>query len=53
MNVHPKVGAATVAGAGSIVIVFALGSLGVSVPPEVASAISTILAFAAGYLKSS
>jgi hypothetical protein len=33
------------------VIVFVLGRLGVEIPPDVAAAITTIIAFAAAYLK--
>lgn len=51
MKPHPKVAAGTTAGAASIVLVWLLGQAGVSVPPEVASAITTLLAFAGGYLK--
>lgn len=45
-----KVAGAGLAGAVSIVIVWALGMTGVDVPPEVASAITTILAFGTAYL---
>ena len=48
----PKVAAATVAGAATIVLVWVLGLLGVNVSAEVASALTTIFAFAGGYLKS-
>lgn len=48
---QPKVVAGGVAGAISIVLVYALGEAGISIPPEVASAITTILSFAGGYLK--
>lgn len=50
MPVNPKVTAATIAGAVTIILVWVVGQLGVNVPPEVASAVTTILAFAAGYL---
>lgn len=48
---HSKVMAGGAAGALSVVVVYALGAAGVSVPPEVASALTTLFAFAAGYLK--
>lgn len=53
MNVNPKVQAAGWAGAATIILVWALGQFGMSVPPEVASAITTLVATVAGYLKSS
>lgn len=49
--IHSKVRAGSLAGAVSILIVFFLSEVGVEVPPEVASAITTVLSFAAGYLK--
>ena len=52
MPVHNKVVAGSLAGAVSILIVFFLGQVGVEVTAEVASAITTVLAFAAGYIKS-
>lgn len=45
-----KVSAAGLAGALSVVLVFILGQFKIEVTPEVASAITTVLAFAAGYL---
>lgn len=51
MKPHPKVAAGTTAGAASIVLVFVLRELGVDVPAEVASALTTLLSAAAGYLK--
>ena len=51
MNLHPKVSAAAIAGAVSIIIVFVLTLLGVPVDPTVAQAITTVLSLAAGYLK--
>lgn len=48
---QPKVVAGGIAGAVSIVIVWALGAGGVDVPPEVASAFTTIIAFFASYIK--
>jgi biotin transporter BioY len=50
-TIHPKVAAGGAAGAASIIIVFVLAALGLPVPPEVASAITTLLTFEAGYLK--
>jgi hypothetical protein len=48
----PKVAAAGIAGAISIILVWVLNSgVGVDVPPEVASAFTTVVAFAAGYIK--
>lgn len=46
----PKVAAASLGGAASIVVVFVLTSLGVDVPGEVGSALATLFAAAAGYL---
>lgn len=48
-----KVAAAGSAGAASIVLVWLLGQAGVDVPAEVASAITVLIATAAGYLKAS
>jgi putative flippase GtrA len=48
MNLNPK----TTAGAVTLVIVFVLGQLGVEIPADVAAAVTTIIAFAAAYLKS-
>lgn len=50
-HLAPKVKAASLAGAVSVLIVWGAAYAGVDIPPEVASAFSTILAFAAGYLK--
>lgn len=50
--VHPKVAAGSLAGAVTILLVFAAEKLGLEVPAEVASAFTVILSFAAGYLKS-
>jgi hypothetical protein len=52
-QIDPKVGAAGIAGSLSVLIVFGLAQLGVSLPTEVAAAFATVLAFAAGYLKRS
>lgn len=51
MTPQPKVAAAGIAGALSILVVWAFTLGGVDVPPEVASAFSVVIAFAAGYLK--
>jgi hypothetical protein len=52
MNVSPKVAAAGWAGAVSVVIVYIAGLLGLAVPGEVASALTTLIAVTAGYIKS-
>lgn len=49
----PKVVAAGAGGALGIVIVFAAGQIGVDMSAEVAAAISTLVAFAGGWLKRS
>lgn len=49
----PKVVAAGVAGSITVVLVFVASQCGLNVPPEVASAVTTILSFAAGFIKSS
>jgi len=51
MNVNPKISAAAAAGAVTIVLVWALGLVGVEMPHEVASAITLIVAVAAGYVR--
>jgi hypothetical protein len=51
-TIHPKVAAAGVAGAISIVIVWVANLFGIDVPAEVAAAFTTILATAAGFIKS-
>lgn len=52
MRPRPKVAAAGVGGAASILVVWVLGVVGLDVPPEVAGAIATVLSFASGYFKS-
>jgi hypothetical protein len=52
LNLNPKTTAAGIAGAVTLVIVFVLGQLGVEIPADVAAAVTTIIAFAAAYLKS-
>ena len=51
LQVAPKIKAASLAGALSAMLVWGLTYAGVTLPPEVASAVTTLLAFAAGYLK--
>jgi hypothetical protein len=50
-RIHPKVAAAGLAGAAATVLIWIGELAGVEVTPEVAAAITTIVAFAAGYLK--
>lgn len=50
-GVNPKVAAGGTAGAVTVVLVWALAQAGVELPPEVASAFTTLIAFAAGWLK--
>lgn len=45
-----KVGAAGIAGAVSVLIVWGLGAAGVSVPAEVSSAMTTVISFVTGYV---
>ena len=51
MTPHPKVAAGGIAGAVTTVLVFVAAQLGVEVPGEVAAALTTIIGFAAGYLR--
>ena len=51
MTPTPKIQAAGAAGAVTTVLVWAVGYAGVDVPPEVAAAVTTIIATGAGYLK--
>ena len=44
-----KIGAAGLAGAGSILLVWIVGLAGLEVPGEVASALTTVMTFATGY----
>lgn len=48
---NPKVAAGGVAGAATVILVWGLGLLDVDVPAEVASALTTVISFGAGYLK--
>ena len=50
MTPQPKVVAGGVAGALTIVLVWAAGQFGVDVPAEVASAFTVLVSFAAGYI---
>ena len=52
MNLNPKIAASGIAGAIPVVLVYLLSLAGVDVPTEVAAAITVIIAFAAGYLRS-
>lgn len=44
-----KVTAGALAGAVTVILVWVAGLAGVEIPPEVASAITTVLSFIAGY----
>lgn len=48
---RPKVVAGTIAGAVTVIVVWAAGRFGLEMPPEVAAATTTVLAFGAGYLQ--
>lgn len=50
-NVHPKVKAASLAGAVTTIVVFAAAQFGYTVDPSLAALLTTLLAAAAGYLK--
>ena len=52
-DVHPKVRAGGVAGAITVVLVWAASQVGVEIPAEVASALTTLISFGGGYLTSS
>jgi hypothetical protein len=52
MNMNPKLSAAGIAAAISVLCVWGLEQAGVSVPPEVASAITMVVAVAVGFLRS-
>lgn len=45
-----KVAAAGISGAATIMLVYVLGLFGLEIPPEVAAALTALLAFAGGYL---
>jgi hypothetical protein len=48
---QPKVVAGGIAGAVSILVIYAANLLGIDVPPEVASSFTVLVSFAAGYIK--
>lgn len=48
--IQNKVRAAGVAASLTVILVWVAGMVGVDVPPEVASAITTLFAFAGGYM---
>lgn len=50
-TVNPKVFAATTAAALTTLVSFGASSLGVELPAEVQGAVTTVLVFAAGFLK--
>jgi hypothetical protein len=52
MKVHPKVVASTGAGGTAAVVTLVLALAGVRVSGDVASAVTTIVSFVAGYVKS-
>ncbi len=52
MSVNPKVQAGGYAGAVTILVVYIAGLFGLDVPAEAASALTTLVAVAAGYFKS-
>lgn len=47
----PKVTAAVAAGAATVLLVWIAGTLGLDVPPEVASAVTVLLSAGTAYLK--
>lgn len=51
MKPSEKMSAAGLAGAVSVLVVFVAGAAGLEVPPGVAAALTSVLAFAAGYVK--
>ncbi len=51
MNMNPKISAAAIAGAATVVLVWLCSLFGVSVPTDVASAVTLIVAIGAGYLR--
>jgi len=51
MNVNPKISAAAAAGAVTILLVWLCSLFGIDVPTDVASAITLIVAVAAGYVR--
>lgn len=51
MKPRPKVAAAGIAGAFTALLVWVLATFGVEMPAEAASAVTTLVAFAAGWFK--
>lgn len=51
LTINPKVAAGGIAGALTVILVWLLNMGGVDVPAEVASAITVVISFGAGYLK--
>lgn len=51
MKPTSKVAAGGVAGALTIILVYVLAEVGVDLPPEVASAVTTVISTAAAYLR--
>lgn len=51
MNLNPKIASAGIAGALTVVLMWVVSLFGVEVPAEVASAVTIIIAFAAGYVR--
>lgn len=49
---NPKITAVALAGSVTVILAWGLSLAGVAIPPEVASAFTTVLAVAAGYLRS-
>jgi hypothetical protein len=52
MTPQPKVQAAGAAGAIATILVFVVSLFGLDIPPEVAAALTTLIATGAAYLKS-
>ena len=50
-QIDPKVGAAGIGGAVAVLLVAGLAAFGIDLNAEVAAALATVIAFAAGYLK--
>ena len=51
MNVKPKVAAAGVAGSLAVVLAYAVSQFGIVLPGEVVAAVTTLFAFAGGWLR--
>jgi len=52
MNLNPKLTAAAIAGAVTVLVCFVAEQAGIDVPPEVASALTTVVAVVVGYARS-